>query len=268
MPVEYLDLSAESKAEQAKHADALRRLELKQRARNIVVPTDLGEIKSRLRELGQPVTLFGEGPADRRERLRETIAALELDDGQLSKMQELMSRKRTPLTGKQTDAVPAHAKESVFSPATDAMVEVRQFLAGYSFERARERIVRTNRIRSSEQEQLEEDRVAAELFAHSREVAINASQFVDERPATCVRFSPRGNLLATSALGTSVKLWDSANMRAVQELKGHEERVKAVAWHPDPGVELLASASADGTCILWYDCGCWVSVAHSVGMSL
>ena len=251
--MEYLDLSAESKAEQARHADALRRLELKQRARSIVVPTDLTEIKSRLRELGQPVTLFGEGPADRRERLRETIAALELDDGQLSKMQELMSRKRTLVAGKQTESAQAHAKESVFSPATEAMVEMRKYLAGYSFERARERIVHTHHIRSSEKEQLEEDRVAAELFAHSREMAINASQFIDERPATCVRYSPRGNLLATSTLGTSVKVWDSSDMRMVQELKGHEERVKAVAWHPELGVELLASASADGTCILWYD---------------
>ena len=253
MPVEYLDLSAESKAEQAKHADALRRLELKQRARSIVVPTDLGEIKARLRELGQPVTLFGEGPADRRERLRESIAALELDDGQLSQVQELMSRRRAPTAGRQTEAAQTHAKESVFSPATEAMVEVRQFLAGYSFARARERILRTNRIRSSEKEQFEEDRVAAELFAHSREVAVNASQFIDERPATCVRFSPEGGLLATSALGTSVKLWNSSDMRLVQELKGHEERVKALAWHPESGPQLLASASADGSCILWYE---------------
>lgn len=248
MPVEYLELSAESQAEQAKHAEALRKLELKQKARSIVVPTDLEEIKSRLRELGQPVTLFGEGPADRRERFREAIASLELDDGQLSRIQELMNKRRAP-SGKQESAT-VH-KESVYSPATEAMIEMRGFLAEYSFQRARDRITLTNRIRSSEKDQLEEDRLAAELFAHCREVALNASQFVDERPASCVRYSPRGNLLATSSLGTSVKVWDAADMRGVRELRGHEERVKAVAWLPDNRVDLLASASADGSCILW-----------------
>jgi U4/U6 small nuclear ribonucleoprotein PRP4 len=87
MPIEYLDLSAESLAEQARHADALRKLEAQQRARSIIVPTDQGEIKRRLRELGHPVTLFGEGPADRRERLRDVIAALELNEEDLAHVQ-------------------------------------------------------------------------------------------------------------------------------------------------------------------------------------
>lgn len=91
MPVEYLDLSAESKEAQLKHAENLRKLEAVQRGRAIIIPTDQGEVKERLRELGHPITLFGEGPADRRERLRHVIAALELNEEELARVQVIIA---------------------------------------------------------------------------------------------------------------------------------------------------------------------------------
>lgn len=44
--------------------------ELLKKAKNLPVPTNDKEVKLRLRELGHPICLFGEGPADRRDRLR------------------------------------------------------------------------------------------------------------------------------------------------------------------------------------------------------
>ena len=35
-------------------------LERKKKARNLAVPTDDGRVKARLREIGEPITLFGE----------------------------------------------------------------------------------------------------------------------------------------------------------------------------------------------------------------
>ena len=43
-------------------------------AASIGVPTDDGRVRAKLREMGEPMTLFGEGPADRRDRLRELMA--------------------------------------------------------------------------------------------------------------------------------------------------------------------------------------------------
>lgn len=84
---EYMELNAESKAEQAKHAEAMKKFEAQKRARSIIVPTSIEEVKARLRELGHPATLFGEGPADRRERLRDVIAYMELDEDELKRVQ-------------------------------------------------------------------------------------------------------------------------------------------------------------------------------------
>lgn len=52
----------------------LEELERKKRARKLNVPTDDGQVKNILREIGHPICLFGEGPADRRERLRNILA--------------------------------------------------------------------------------------------------------------------------------------------------------------------------------------------------
>lgn len=52
--------------------EALAAFERRRRARQITVSTDDAEVKAGLRALGEPITLFGEGPADRRERCVKT----------------------------------------------------------------------------------------------------------------------------------------------------------------------------------------------------
>jgi U4/U6 small nuclear ribonucleoprotein PRP4 len=87
MKAEYLDLNADSREEQLRHAELLKKHEAQKRARGIIVPTSIPEIKYRLRELNQPTTLFGEDHADRRERLRAVIARLELGEEELAQLQ-------------------------------------------------------------------------------------------------------------------------------------------------------------------------------------
>lgn len=54
----------------------LAELERRRKARIIAVTVDDGEIKQQLRSLNQPICLFGEGPADRRERLRQILSKI------------------------------------------------------------------------------------------------------------------------------------------------------------------------------------------------
>jgi U4/U6 small nuclear ribonucleoprotein PRP4 len=55
----------------------LNEFERQRRARTLAVPTDDGRVKAKLRELGEPICLFGEGPAERRERLRYLLSLRE-----------------------------------------------------------------------------------------------------------------------------------------------------------------------------------------------
>lgn len=70
---EYMELENDiSKDRQA----LLEEFERRKKARHINVSTDDSEVKKNLRHLGEPICLFGEGPADRRNRLRELLANL------------------------------------------------------------------------------------------------------------------------------------------------------------------------------------------------
>merc|ERR1712002_512774 len=66
----------ELEEEDESHAELLAEFERRKRARQIQVSTDDGEVKALLRQQGEPICLFGEGPADRRERLRQLLALL------------------------------------------------------------------------------------------------------------------------------------------------------------------------------------------------
>lgn len=59
----------------------LAQFDRKKRAAAIAVPTDDTRVRARLREIGEPVTLFGEGLGDRRDRLRELLTIQAEIDG-------------------------------------------------------------------------------------------------------------------------------------------------------------------------------------------
>lgn len=52
----------------------LEEFERRRKARQINVSTDDVEVKKNLRHLNEPICLFGEGPAERRRRLKELLA--------------------------------------------------------------------------------------------------------------------------------------------------------------------------------------------------
>lgn len=262
---EYHDLNDDSKEEQLRHAEVLRKFEAHRRSRSINVPTAIPEIKLRLRELGHPITLFGEDHADRRERLREVIARLELDQEQLDKLQAIINQNPLqPATPAATGAAGPTIttqdkvqKEVFYSPATEAMIAARKEIATYSFAKSQQRLNTTRRIRESEELESEENKVVYEMYSHSKDLTLNASQVGDDRPITTVRYSPDGNFVCSGSLSGVVKVWDSTSLANKAVLRGTLDRITSVSWHPDArfdkeGPMLLAASSAEG-CVHIYD---------------
>lgn len=274
MQVQVLDLSAESREAQIKHAEHLRRFEAQQRARSIVVPTSAMEIMLKLRELGHPITLFGEGAADRRERLREVIAQLELNEEELNRVQAIMNQASAGEAAAPTAAsagAPAGVaagtaaapvsgtgaqKEVFYSPATEGLVAARKDISNWSLNKARERLRATKRTRDSEDLQMGEDKSALSLYANARKLALAGSEFGDDRALTCIRYSPDGQTIATGSLACNVKLWSTDSMQCSKRLNGHVERITGMAWNSNSttqngSTQMLATSSADASCIVW-----------------
>lgn len=67
-PSATFELPEASRRVMAEQEKLIQELELKQKVKTTVVPTDPAAVKAMLRAIGEPVTLFGEREPERRER--------------------------------------------------------------------------------------------------------------------------------------------------------------------------------------------------------
>ena len=226
----------------------------KRRAAAIAVPTDDGRVRARLREMGEPITLFGEGPPERRDRLREllTIQAERQDGHDGGGVDVHMS------DAESIDPANEEQEEEFYTEGVKGLVEARQDIARYSLPRARARIARQKlestiplrthiKFRKTVKERLQ----AFDLLG---------TQIAGERPVSLTRFSPNGKIIAAGNWGGSIKLLDVPDLSDRGLLRGHTDRVGGISWYPGATVAgsghsadavNLASGGGEGDVHLW-----------------
>ncbi|EQC38336.1 hypothetical protein SDRG_04053 [Saprolegnia diclina VS20] len=251
---EVLELSETSRLAQEKHAEQLRRLETERRARLIQVPTRTEEVIQQLRSLGEPITLFGEKPEDRRARLRDLLGALQLagDVDMIVAAQAKANAAASELVGYEKEKKVAVEDQLFYVPLkTNDLKVARHAMFKHS-------MVSTSARLQQERAQMEgtvfdADKHAAQLYREAQETSLNASQLADVRPLSHVKFSPDASLLATGSWSSNVKIWNSKSCDLVHTLTGHTDRITGLAWHPASTTEspILASGAADGTAKIW-----------------
>lgn len=215
------------------------------------MPTDDGRVRARLREIGEPMTLFGEGPGDRRDRLRELLAdeaetnAMEANDGDV-KMEDVQQQGKN------------EQEEEFYTKGIPELLEARKDIARYSLPRAKIRIscqklestipLRTHvKFRKAIKERLQ----SVELYG---------SQMVGDRPVSITRFAPNGEIVAAGNWGGALKLLNLPDMIEIKTLRGHTDRIGGISWFPDatlsgsnvsPESVNIASGGAEGNVHLW-----------------
>jgi len=231
----------------------LSQLSRKRRAAAIAVPTDDGRVRARLRELGEPITLFGEGLGDRRDRLREllTIQA-EIDAAENEDSDAVMRDAADDADGQNEQ------EEEFYTTGIQELLLARQDIARYSLPRAKQRVasqkiestipLRTHvKFRKSIKEKLQG-------------FELQGSQIAGERPVSITRFAPNGEVIAAGNWAGGIKLLNVPNLQEKRTLRGHTDRIGGVAWLPGstlPGTSVspdsvnLASGGAEGNVHLW-----------------
>lgn len=238
---DYFDLEMEM--ERDKMA-LLEEFERKKRARQINVSTDDTEIKSNLRQLNEPICYFGEGPAERRRRLKELLAGL--GENAINKRQ-YEDEERKQQQREQDQATWYHE-------GPDSLRIARLWLADYSLPRAKDRLVRAR-------EALEVPSAAragrmVEMQKKLQSLAPLCSQVGDTRPVSSAAFSEDSSLLLTSSWSGLCKLWSVPDCELKQTLRGHASYVGGVALRPgvkadEENVVAMASGGHDGAVKLW-----------------
>lgn len=221
-------------------------LEKRKKARQIQVSTDDSEVKANLRQLGEPICLFGEGPAERRERLRRTLAELGSEaTGAILRKGEALPEKKT----KEEENV------TWYHEGTSALKEARIWIAKYSIPRAKDR------IKQQKEEKLlptaKKNAQLQDLHKRVRAVTNECSQIGDVRPLSYCEFSPNGKILAVASWSGLCKLWSVPDCQLIRQLRGHNCNVGSIVFHPKATLTMednaccMASCSQDGAVKLW-----------------
>lgn len=231
----------------------LSQFDRKRKAAAIVVPTDDGRVRARLRELGEPITLFGEGAPERRDRLRELLyerteaAAAEGGD------EDVRMQDGGPVKQQQEEQ-----DEEFYTEGSEELLKARQAIARYSLPRAAHRT------------QLQKQEATISLRTHVKHrkaiksrlatFSLHASQIAGDRPVSLSRFSPSGELVAAGNWAGGIRLLNVPNMDETLVYRGHSDRIGGLSWYPGSTIPSstvsessvnLASGGGDGTVKLW-----------------
>ncbi|THH05048.1 hypothetical protein EW145_g5074 [Phellinidium pouzarii] len=222
-------------------------LERKKKARSMAVPTDDGRVRARLREMGEPITLFGERPADRRDRLIYVLSQINAARGDVSPAIESESN----LDGEEETV------EEFYTPGSIELLEARRRIAEFSLPRSQaQKRVAQQRIESKMPLRRLID-IRKRVFSEVKSFSNMGSQIGDKRPISMVRFSPNSQVLATGSWSGGVKLWNIPSLTPLRTLRGHEDRIGGLAWHPQAtlsqseGTVNLVSGAGDFNLHLW-----------------
>ncbi|KAI9812101.1 MAG: hypothetical protein M1832_000612 [Thelocarpon impressellum] len=221
----------------------------KRRAAAIAVPTDDGRVRTRLRELGEPITLFGEGPGDRRDRLRELLTTQAEEDGD-GDIQMGPEEEEAQAQGEQD--------EEFYTQGITELMDARKDIARYSLPRAKARVTSQKieatiplRTHIKHRKAIKERLQAFDLYG---------SQIAGDRPVSIARFSPNGETIAAGNWGGGIKLLSVPNLEEKRVLRGHTDRVGGISWFPGAtlpasGVSAesvnIASSGGEGNIHLW-----------------
>lgn len=253
---ELLELAEPSQEMMEKRDKMMQSFEVAKRARVLALPTTDHDVRTRLRALGHPVTLFGEGPGERRERLRAILSQLEQSGVDISEQINKIAKAEEEVSGAAPEQYP------YYTEGLPHLKRLRYEVAQFSLNRARKRIMAAkDEARTIENlyrgQYTGHEEQRKEKIKTLRQYASNFSNLGDDRPLTSCRFSSSGHMVATTSWSESLCLWQMPAAATSVRLKGHKERVTSVDFHPFSGSTLSAtaanvvSASADNTAKLW-----------------
>ncbi|MBA0687972.1 hypothetical protein Goari_005783, partial [Gossypium aridum] len=239
------EISEESRLVRERQEKAMQELLMKRRAAALAVPTNDMAVRTRLRRLGEPITLFGEREMERRERLRMIMAKLD-SEGQLEKLMKAHEEEEAAISAKAED-IEEDIEYPFYTEGPKELLDARIDIAKYSIVKAAARLQRARRKRDDPDEDMDAEIDWA--LKQAGNLVLDCSEIGDDRPLSGCSFSRDGKLLATCSLSGVAKLWSMPRVSKVSALKGHTERATDVTFSPVH--DLLATASADRTAKLW-----------------
>lgn len=185
--------------------------------------------------MGHPVTLFGEDPADRRDRLRKLMA--ESGEDALAEAAAAAAAEGGEGDGDFAEAI--EQRELFYTEGGEGLLAVRRRIAAHSLSAASARLAARRTLATDEAAARRTLAERSAALAAARRVELGCSELGDERPLSACAFSSGSGgggapALVTASWGGVVRVWSSEGdelQRRAAWIAG-AERVTGVALHP------------------------------------
>lgn len=188
------EISEESRLFREKQEKAKQDFLMKKRAAALAVPTNDNAVRSRLRRLGEPVTLFGEREMERRDRLRMMMAKLD-SEGQLERLMKVMDEEEMAMDDGGGDDEGEAIQYPFYTEGSMALLKARYEIAKDSVMKAATRLARARRKRNDPDEDVDAEINWA--LENAKTFGMDCSEFGDDRPLSGCSFSYDWKYLAT-----------------------------------------------------------------------
>ncbi|KAI9662165.1 MAG: hypothetical protein M1831_002861 [Alyxoria varia] len=238
-------------------AAVMAQLQRRRKLAATVVPTDDTTVRSTLRSHGEPMTLFAEGPSERRDRLKALVMAQREAAGGEDGLDTDMADVEMGEGAAGAEGARDEEQEEFYTEASAALQEARREMTRYSLRRARKRIVYQKQLMQIPLKTHVKHRNA--IKERLKGFDLFGSQTA-ERPVSMTRFAPDGQTVAAADWGGTVKLLDVPALETKRVYKGHSDRIRGLDWYPGATVHgsgvsagslNFASAGAEGNIQLW-----------------
>lgn len=268
--LQTLDLPSSTLAERIAHANLLLELEAKKIAATLDVPTLAHQVIDALRQIGEPIRLFGENNANVRDRLRLCLARLKVKNK--DKSVDVGDIEPTEEKGiKEADETQT---DTTYTYADKILIDAREFIAAFSLEKSRQRLSTERKrrwganrraLKRQSVPSLVDDEVSGSSYIEHevlteldqmdtsclkqykilKSTALEGSQYGDGRPLSAIATlrqnsgdqfhkATNNSVIVTGGWAGSIKLWDGSspalNLLSTKNI-AHEDRIMGVAIH-------------------------------------
>ena len=235
-------LPESSRRELEAHAEKVNEFELARRMKATVVPTDDIKVRLLLRQMGEPITLFGErevgtiyrqehdlqassscpshSQAERRERLRKILAQQDTGQVDASVSGQIVLQEQQKIRN-----------ELFYTEGSGLLMTAREEIAQYSLKKAALRCQSVKRRRDDPELASSHKGDVTGVWEEVKRLSQQSSEVADDRPISSCQFSPDGQIVAVCGWGGLVSTWKAyQGYGKIWSARAHEERCTDVAW--------------------------------------
>ncbi|KAH7649762.1 WD0 repeat family small nuclear ribonucleoprotein Prp4p-related [Cryptosporidium bovis] len=197
---------------------------------NVAVSTNDETVKSKLRELGEPVCYFGEGPFERRERLSKIIST------------------QTVKFTYEPDSISEINRERFFSQGGLPLVDFRKKILSFSIPKSYFRL-KDAREKGKKINFFEKKiNYMATMINGIEQITC---EMCDNRYLTGCRISPLQGKVATFGLGPNIKIWDVCSFSVENSIKTAGFGTNDLRWFSTETGEHFVTCDSGANIILW-----------------